>query len=319
MTTRKRQYYRQNRLQQLRGFCHAVQTGSISKAAERMSLSQPTVSLQIQALERELNTILFERKGPRISLTPDGAILFELAHPLVDGIDALSETFFERRGLLDAGEVNITAGEATILYLLPDLMRQFTDRYPGIRVRFHNVPGRTGLVLLRRDEVDFAVGSFAEVPDDITYHPLFSFDEMLITPRDHPLAIQRRVTLRDISKFAFVLPPRHLNTQNRVDAAFQREGLQLQVRIEAGGWEVIKSYVEMGLGISIVSGVCLTGRERLAARSLRDHFPARTYGVVLRRGKYLSPQAKRFVEFLDPDLFKPGKPSPVTNGAQPPR
>ena len=74
-----RLYYKHNRLQQLRGFCYAVQAGSISKAAERMYLSQPSVSLQIQALERELNVTLFERRGPRIRLTPEGQVLYEKA------------------------------------------------------------------------------------------------------------------------------------------------------------------------------------------------------------------------------------------------
>ena len=68
-------YYKQNRLKQLRAFCYAAQAGSISKAAETLYLSQPSVSLQIQALERELNTTLFERRGPNIRLTPEGAIL----------------------------------------------------------------------------------------------------------------------------------------------------------------------------------------------------------------------------------------------------
>jgi len=86
-----RHYYKHNRLQQLRGFCYATQTGSISKAAERMSLSQPSVSLQIQALERELDVVLFERRGPKIKLTPEGHILYELALPLVEGLEALPE------------------------------------------------------------------------------------------------------------------------------------------------------------------------------------------------------------------------------------
>ncbi|MCL4695307.1 MAG: LysR family transcriptional regulator, partial [Candidatus Hydrogenedentes bacterium] len=80
--------YKQNRLQQLRGFYYAAREKSISKAAERMALSQPSVSLQIQALERELKTTLFERRGPKIDLTPDGQLLMELAQPLVDGIDS---------------------------------------------------------------------------------------------------------------------------------------------------------------------------------------------------------------------------------------
>ena len=68
-------YYKQNRMKQLRAFCHASRTGSISEAAEQLFLSQPTVTLQIQALERELNTTLFERRGPKILLTPEGKIL----------------------------------------------------------------------------------------------------------------------------------------------------------------------------------------------------------------------------------------------------
>ena len=78
--------YKQNRLKQLRAFCKAVETRSISKAGEALFLSQPTVSLQIRALERELCVQVFERRGPVINLTPDGKILYELAKPLINGI-----------------------------------------------------------------------------------------------------------------------------------------------------------------------------------------------------------------------------------------
>jgi DNA-binding transcriptional LysR family regulator len=75
--------------------------------------------------------------------------------------------------------------------------------------------------------------------------------------------------------------------------------------LEAGGWEIIKKYVEMGMGISIVSGICLTPHDRLVSHKLDRYFPGRTYGVVMRRGKFLSPQAKRFIEFIDPNFFIP--------------
>ena len=105
-------YYKQNRLQQLRGFCYAAQAGSISKAAERLFLSQPSVSLQIQALEREFKTTLFERRGPKISLTPDGKTLYELAAPLVEEIDTLGDLFAARRGGVETGRLDIAAGTA---------------------------------------------------------------------------------------------------------------------------------------------------------------------------------------------------------------
>ncbi|MGB0722971.1 MAG: LysR family transcriptional regulator [Gammaproteobacteria bacterium] len=298
-------YYKQNRLKQLRAFCYAAQTNSISKAAEKLFLSQPTVSLQIQALERELDIALFERRGPSIRLTPEGEVLQELASPLVEGIDALPQTFAAHCGRLENGELNIAAGESTILYILPETMKKFEKDYPGIRVKLHNVTGRDGLAMIKSDECDFAVGSMLDVPDEINYNPIFNYDPVLITPPDHPLAkLDRDIELSDISPHGMILPPRHLSTWRLVDLVFKQHDLDYNVALEAGGWEVIKKYVEEGLGISIVTELCLRGDEKLARIPLTRFFPKRSYGVVMRRGKFLSPQAKRFIDMLDPQFFE---------------
>lgn len=293
------QHYKQNRLQQLRGFCYAARTGSISKAAERLFLSQPSVSLQIQALERELKTTLFERRGPKINLTPDGKKLYELAAAMVEAIDSLPEQFSAQRDGVEQGTLDIAAGESTILYIMPDFVKKYVSAYPGIELKLHNVTGRDGLAMLRNDEVDFAVGSMIDVPQDIDYRPLFTYDPVLITPVDHPLAKRKRVTIKDVAQYALILPPRHLTTWRIVDLVFEQNGLTYSVALEAGGWEVIKKYVELGMGISIVTSICLTGEERLARIPLARYFPKRTYGVVLRRGKFLSPAATRFLEIMD--------------------
>lgn len=298
----KRFYYKQNRLKQLRAFCFAAQTGSISKAAERVFLSQPSVSLQVRALERELNITLFERRGPRIILTPEGKALYELASPLVEGIDTLPDTFAALCGDLESGELNIAAGESTILYILPDFTKRFVDRYPGVRLHLHNVTGRDGLAQLRADTVDFAVGSMLELPEDVTYYPIFFYDPVLITPLGHPLAKKKTLSLRDISPYGLILPPRHLSTWRMVELVFHQNNVAYKVALEAGGWEVIKKYVELGLGVSIVTSICLTGHERLCALPLNQYFPRRSYGVVIRRGKFLSPAARRFIELLDPSF-----------------
>lgn len=297
-------YYKQNRLKQLRAFCNAAQTESVSEAAERLFLSQPTVSLQIQALEREFETMLFERRGPKIRLTPEGKTLYKLSQPLIQGIDGLQETFIAKCGSLESGELNIAAGESTILYVLPEAMRNFSNTYPKIRIKLQNVTGRDGMSMLRADQVDFAVGSMSEVADDIFYHPVVSYKTVLITPLDHPLANNESVTLQDISPYGLILPPRHLSTWRMVDLIFNQHDLKYRVNLEAGGWEVIKKYVEQGLGISIVSDVCLNGDEKLVRIPLNDYFPDRGYGIVMRKGKFLSPQAKRFIEMMDPEFFE---------------
>ena len=292
-------HYKQNRLKQLRAFCHAARTGSVSAAAEQIHLSQPTVSLQIQALEREFGTMLFERRGPKIKLTPEGDLLYQLAQPLVEGMDKLHETFATHCGRVDQGILNIAAGESTILYILPEPVRRFTAQFPGIELKLHNVTGRDGLAMLRADEADLAVGSLLEVPEDISYRPVVNFYPKLITPADHPLASKKSITLKDIAPYGLILPPRHLSTWRMVDLVFRQNNIKYQVSLEAGGWEVIKKYVELGLGISIVTDVCLTGEDNLARIPLERYFPKRSYGIVLRRGKFLSPQAKRFLDVVD--------------------
>ncbi len=296
-------YYKRNRLKLLRAFCHAAQTSSISKAAERLFLSQPSVTLQIQALEREFASILFERKGPSIRLTPEGEVLYKLALPLVQGIDSLHETFAAHCGKLETGELNIAAGESTILYTLPLWMKRFAEDYPGIRLKLHNVTGRDGLAMLRADEADFAIGSMLEVPDDITYRPIVTYKPVLITPLDHPLAGKKDIRLEEISPYGLILPPHHLSTWRIVDLVFSQHNLSYKVALEAGGWEVIKKYVELGMGVSIVTEICLTGGEHLARIPLERYFPMRSYGIVMRRGKFLSPQAKRFIDMVNPQFF----------------
>ena len=299
MATMPNLYYKQNRLKQLRAFCHTARTGSITLAAESLFLSQPSVSLQIQALEREFGITLFERRGPSIKMTPEGDTLYLLAEPLVEGIDKLHETFAAQFGKLESGDLNIAAGESTILYILPEPMKRFAEAYPHIRLKLHNVTGRDGLAMLRADEVDFAVGSMIEVPDDIIYKPVVTYDPTLITAPDHPLAKKENLRLADISPYGLILPPRHLSTWRIVDLVFQQHNLTYNVALEAGGWEVIKKYVELGLGISIVTDVCLTGEEPLARIPLDQYFPRRTYGIVVRRGRFLSPQAKRFLDMVN--------------------
>jgi DNA-binding transcriptional LysR family regulator len=89
-----------------------------------------------------------------------------------------------------------------------------------------------------------------------------------------------------------------LSTWGTVDLVFRQRNLDYTVTLEAGGWEVIKKYVERGLGVSIVSAICLSDSQELSVLPLGKYFPSRSYGVVLRRGKFLSPAAKRFINMM---------------------
>ncbi len=298
--------YKADRMKPLRAFCQTARLGSVSRAAEALYVSQPAITLQLQALERDLGVRLFERSGRRLTPTREGQLLYDLARPLVEGLDGLDGLFREKISGLDGGELHVAAGSSTILYLLPKIVEAFRALHPDVRLILHNVTGASGLDLLRTDAVDLAVGSMLDVPGDLGYAPVYRFDPMLIMPREHPLASKPELKLEDLSPYGLILPPKRLTTYRLVDLVFQKNRVPYTVALEVGGWEVIKQYVAMGMGISIVTSICLTeaDRERLVARSLAKYFPARSYGVVMRKGKFLSPQARAFVDLIQPDLFK---------------
>lgn len=296
-------YYKQTRYKLLRTFCVVAQKENITHAAEQLHISQPTVSLQIQALEREMGEKLLERRGPSIKLTPEGKTLYQLVQPLAAGIDSLRETFAANLGKLEKGELNIAAGQSTSLYILPEYLKRFHEAYPGIRINLHSVTGQGGMKMLLDDQVDLAVGPLLHVPDSIQYQPFISYQSILIAAKNHPLAKRKRVSLEDISPHGLILPPRHLSTWRMIDTVFRQHNLPYTVAMEAGGWEVVKCYVEQGLGVSIVTEVCLTGKENLAVIPVDEYFPSRNYGLITRKGKFFTPQAKRFVEMFDSEFF----------------
>jgi DNA-binding transcriptional LysR family regulator len=296
--------YRQDRLRQLRAFCFSAEAGSISRAAERLGLTQPSVSLQIQALERELNVILFERRGPKIRLTPDGEQLYAEAHRLVEAIDGLAGRFAEGNRPLDSGRLDIGAGESSTLYLLPAPLERFMDQHPNVRVRLHHLSVGELMDALREDQVDFAVGAILDMPDELRYRAIYSYGLSLITPVDHPLTRRDVITMRDLSHQDYIIPPQNMTTWRLISLVFQQHAIRYQIRLEVGSWEAVKRYVGLGFGIAIVSNVSLAeDYPGIAVRSLPDIFPKRTYGAMSRRGRFLSPQARRFLEMMRPDFF----------------
>ncbi len=293
-------YYKQNHLKKLRAFCQTAKLGSMTKAAESLYASQPTISLQINALEQEMNATLFKRSGPKLSLTTEGSILYDLCLPHLQGIDRLKETFEAHCGNLTSGHLNIAAGESTILYILPKPVELFSSQYPGINLSMANVTGRNGMEMLRNDSVDFAVGSMLEVPDDLDYMPIVTYNPVVITPLDHPLAKIDTPHLRDIGQYGLILPPRHLSTWHIVKMVFAQHNVNFKVTLEAGGWEVIKRYVSLGMGISIVTDVCITeeDKSRMHVIPVNQFFPKRSYGIVTHKDKFLSAPAKRFIDIM---------------------
>lgn len=278
----------------------------MSKASEILFASQPTISLQIKKLESELGVKLFERRGPKLKITTEGEILYNIAIPLVQGIDHIKDEFQSRHTDLSAGELTVAAEESTLLYTLPGPIRSFVEQYPGIRLKLSNVTGRNGRELVLSDEVDLAVSSMLDTPSNLNYTPFVAYPPILIAPKGHPLAKIDNITMQDIGKYGLILPPSHFSSWRLIKMVFALNGVNFNVALEAGGWEVIKSYVALGLGVSIVTSLCINDhdKEELEIMPLDKYFPSRKYGVVTRKDKVLSSPAQRFIDILQTHYAK---------------
>ena len=308
---RKRIYHKRDRLRQLRAFCRAAHFGSITKAADSLGVSHPSVSLQVRELENELETFLFDRSGSGIVLTRAGERLFALAEPLVQGMDEMSIALTDQFNEAIPDHLQLAASVVGAACVLPRYIRQFRDLYPNVRVTVRNCLLREGLNLLLDDKVEFALGVKDPYPEDsLEYREMLSYEIVLITALDHPLAGRESVSPEEASAWPAIVPAAGTYSRQFGETAARQFGIDINAVIEVGGWEPIKRYVESGLGISIVPSMAIMETDRLAVIPLDKYFPQRSFGVFTRRAKYLTPPARKLIGLMIPNFPDPLVPPP---------
>ncbi|HEY3997941.1 MAG TPA: LysR family transcriptional regulator [Candidatus Xenobia bacterium] len=287
----------------LRSFLAVAEHGTFSRAGEVLSVTQSTVSLHVQALEEELGVRLFERLPRRTRLTPEGTLLRPSAAAMVAEHDRTLTLFAERKRS-GAGVVRIAATNSMTMHFLPERLHQFLLEWPQTEVTI--LPARRDemVALLERRECDFALVAAGPLPAGLRYAELLQADIVLITPLKHPLTAlgRRKLTLEDVARYKLVVYPDGA-IRRAVDHAFQSRDLRYRVAMSTAGADMVKRYVEVGLGIGFVSRLSLRPDDeaRLYVISMTRFIPARRYGVVLPRGA-LSAPARRLLRVLAPDM-----------------
>ena len=300
-----RPFPKRDRLKQLRAFCRTARLGGISRAAEWLASSQPAVSLQVRTLEEELGVTLFERRGPNITLTRIGENLYRLAMPLVEGMDRLPGTFAERHHGVVSDHLRIGAGETSAAYLLPEYLKRFRERYPGIRVEVKTGSGQQRLDWLRHYELDITIAALDAPSPDVVCHLVSTSDFLLVTPLDHPLAGRETVTLAETAPYPFVGHGSRHYIRRIAEMAMRLSspGSNPDVVVEVDGWDAIMCYVAAGVGISVVPELCLTKqRHQVWTASFEGALPLpRRYGAIMRRDGLIAMAAYNFLRIMVPD------------------
>ena len=291
-------FQKRDRLRQLEAFCYAAKFGSMTRAAEELLISQPAVSLHVRELEHELEISLFNRNGPRISLSPAGVRLMELATPLVEGMNELFRAFGRELEDPVSGELHVVSGDAGAMYILPRVLKRLLDRYPGVRARVEYGDTERGLALLLEGGTDLVVGSEEPVTEDFEYRRLLYYDVVLITSRNHPLAGRESVSPEEIAACPLIVPDVGPYSLRSAASPLRHLGIEASGVIEAGGWDVVEHYVEAGLGVAFHGSFCVSGASRVSVIPLDRYFPKRSCGWFVRSGSSLPWAAERLVEAM---------------------
>ena len=289
-------------IQQLKGFVAVARYKGFTKAATKTFRSQPAISLQIQSLEDEFQTKLIERsRSGEIDLTEQGRILYEIISPLVEELDSVRPRFMEACKGSVSGSLKIATHTSVMVHLLPDAVRDFQRRFSDVELTIMNRSREDILSMIRHGEVDFGITSLTTVPNGLDYQVFASFRRVIIFPKDHPLKRKKKVQLTDLSNFRLIIPPIESSTRTAVDKAFKREGIEYKLAMEVTGREAIKTYVRMGLGISVINEYYLSedDRKSLVVKDGSGFFGMAERGIITKKGKYLSNAAKSFIELLN--------------------
>jgi LysR family cys regulon transcriptional activator len=293
-------------LQQLRFLCAIVDHGlNVTDAAEALFTSQPGISKQVRLLEEELGVRVFVRQGKRFTgLTPAGEALVATARRALGEIENLKRVGAEFRND-DAGTLAIATTHTQARYVLPPILQGFAERYPRIRlVLRQGNPVQVAEHTLRGDvDVGIATESIAGYSELVTL-PCYQWNRCLLVPRGHPLAKAKPLTLAAIARHPIVTYDFAFTGRSQINAAFDSAGLSPNVVLTALDADVIKTYVELGMGVGIVAEMAYDpARDAgLVALPAGHLFAPSTTRLAIRRGAFLRGYVYDFIARFAPTL-----------------
>ncbi len=298
----KQFYYKSNRIQQLKGFYYTVQTGSVSKSAKKMGLSQAAVTLQIQSLERDLGIKLFSRDKKKIKITAEGRLLYSHAIFYIQGLDGLFESFAEFIEKRKSNMLDIAANHVSISYILPKYIKKFQTKNHNIKFKIRNLSKDDGIARLLNGDIDMFIYpmSYEDIPEELEFIPIVKYQPILLVRKDHPLATKKNIVLSDVSKYELVRIDPKFITLPAFEEIIKAHKLKTKIEFEMSDWEILKKFVKSDIGVAIISNIVLEGEKdsELTGRILTNYFPEMTYGIMVKKEKLLNPLLKDFVKLL---------------------
>lgn len=296
--------------QQLRSVREAVRCGfNLTEVAHMLHTSQPGVSRQIRELEEELGVDIFVRAGKRLTgLTPPGTALLPIVENLLQDAENLRRAGDDFRSRME-GQLSVAATHSQARYALPQVVKDFRDQFPNVTLHLHQGSPKQVADMLLSGEADIGVATeaLADYPQLLTL-PCYTWTHSIVVPAGHPLLqTGAPVTLAQLEQYPIITYQVGYTGRSHIDEAFATHGLRPDVVLTAMDADVIKTYVDLGMGIGIVASVAVENeRDRVDSRlhilDAGHLFQVNVTRLGLRKGAWLRGYAYSFIETFVPTL-----------------
>jgi len=294
------------KLQQLRYLTEVARRGlNVSEAAEALHTSQPGVSKQIKALEEELGVQVFVRHGKRlVDITEPGKAVVAIAERILaeaQNLRRAGEEFANEK----LGTLTIATTHTQARYALPKAVAEFKKRYPKVQLVIHQGNPTQICEQVLAGEADLCVATEAiSLYPEIISMPVYQWNRCVVVPAKHPLLRKGPLTLENLAEYPIVTYDFAFANRSLVQKAFESRGLTPNVVLTALDADVIKTYVELGLGVGILATMAFDPRRDAGLRALdASHlFESSTTRLGVKRGTYLRRYAYEFIELFAPHL-----------------
>lgn len=292
--------------QQLRIIRETVrQKFNLTEVANTLHTSQSGVSKHIKDLEDELGVELYVRRGKRmLGLTEPGREMLKLVERML--LDASSiKNLADQYSQQDTGQLTVAATHTQARYILPKVITLFKKQYPKVHLRLHQGSPNEIVQLLLDGEADIglATESLGEIEDLVAF-PIYTWRHAAVVPKSHPLTTMGKITLESIAEYPIITYHEGFTGRARVEKVFQDAGLSPDIVMSALDADVIKSYVELDLGIGIIASVAFSPERDTALQLLESShlFLENQTKLAVRKGHLLRRYAYRFIEGCSPEL-----------------
>jgi LysR family cys regulon transcriptional activator len=293
--------------QQLRSIRETVRCGfNLTEVAAMLHTSQPGVSRQIRELEQELGVEIFVRAGKRLTgLTAPGAALLPIVERMLleaENLRRAGQDFISRMD----GRLSVAATHSQARYALPHVVRDFRALFPKVTLHLHQGTPKQVAEMLISGEADIGIATEALAHyEQLVTLPCYRWTHSIVVPPGHPLlAHTEPVTLQQLVDYPIITYELGYTGRAHIDDAFAREGLHPNIVLTAMDADVIKTYVELGMGVGIVASIALDAERDQQLRMLdaRHLFEINLTRLAIRRGTCLRGYAYSFIETFVPTL-----------------